>query len=208
MNAIHALARLRALGVPVVSSSDAAVALGQLPSATTRTLGRLAEVGLVIRVRHGHWWIAEGAVDPYRLPEQLTAPFDSYLSLYTALQLHGMIEQLPTVYYAVTQARTQQIDTVVGRFSFHHVLPELFGGFVETDSGAKIATPEKALFDVAWLSSGRARRFARLPELTLPPRFKRRELQGWADRVPSERARTRVRARLDELLAGARATSV
>ena len=76
----------------------------------------------------------------------------------------------------------------------------LYGGFVETEGGAKIATPEKALFDVVWLSSGRSRRFARLPELTLPPRFKRRELARWVERVPSERGRTRVRSRIEELL--------
>lgn len=39
--------------------------------------------------------------------------------------------------------------TEVGTFSIHHVAPEIFGGFEETGRGAKLATPEKALFDFA-----------------------------------------------------------
>jgi len=67
------------------------------------TLSRLLEAGLVSSVRHGMWWI-DGAIDPYRLPEHLTAPLESYLSLQTALHLRGLIEQIPEVFYAVTLA--------------------------------------------------------------------------------------------------------
>lgn len=163
MTAVGALARLLALGVPVVETADAAAALKQEPSATTRTLGRLADAGLIVRVRHGTWWVAP-PVDPYRLPEYLTAPFDAYLSLQSALHVHGLIEQIPAVYYVVSLARTQRIPTTAGVYSVHHLAPELFGGFEQTPSGVKLATPEKALFDVAWLAGGRSRLFAGLPD--------------------------------------------
>ena len=93
MNARDALARLR---VPAVRTAEAAVALGLSKPAATMTLSRLA--GLVTPVRHGLWWI-DGPIDPYRLAELLTAPFDSYLSLHTALHLHGLVEQIPEVFY-------------------------------------------------------------------------------------------------------------
>jgi hypothetical protein len=38
----------------------------------------------------------DGDIDPYRLPEYLTAPLESYVSLHTALQLRGLIERLFT----------------------------------------------------------------------------------------------------------------
>jgi hypothetical protein len=108
------------------------------------------------------------------------------------------------VLYAATLARTQRIETQVGSFSFHHLAPEVFGGFEELPSGVKLAMPEKALFDFAYLSAGKSRLFAALPELELSPRFRRAELARWLAKIPSERSRTITRRKLDEFLVNAR----
>jgi predicted transcriptional regulator of viral defense system len=202
MNSSEAFARLRRLGVPVLDTADAAAALRQSPSAATKTLSRLADVGLVTSIRHGVWWV-DGQVDPYVLPEYLSAPLGSYLSLQTALHLRGLIEQIPEVYYAVSLARTSRITTSVGAFSFHHVAPEVFGGYEERPTGVKLATAEKALFDFAYLSAGRSRLFTWLPELTLPKNFRRAELRRWLAKIPSERSRTITKTKLEQLLASA-----
>ncbi len=201
MNARDALAGLRRLGVAVVETADAAAALDQSTSAASKTLARLAASGLVTQVRHGMWWL-DAEVDPYRLAEHLTAPFPIYLSLQTALHLRGMVEQIPTVFYAVSLARTQKIVTPFGTYSVHHVAPELFGGFDHTREGVKLATPEKALFDLAYLSGGRSRYFTSLTELELPRGFRWQELRRWLDRIPSARRRIFVVRRLGRLLAG------
>jgi len=91
MNARNAYAAVRKLRVPVLDTADAAAAWHQSTAAATKTLSRLAQAGLVTLVRHGTWWV-DGAVDPYRLPEYLTAPLPSYLSLHTALYLGGLVE--------------------------------------------------------------------------------------------------------------------
>jgi predicted transcriptional regulator of viral defense system len=187
----------------VVDTADAAAALGQSTAAASMTLSRLVASGLIAPVRHGTWWL-DGAIDPLRLPEYLTAPLPSYVSLQTALHIHGLIEQIPEVAYAVSLARTQRIETRAGTFSIHHVAPEVFGGFDEAASGIKLATAEKALFDVAYLSAGRTRLFAALPELELPRGFRRAELKRWVGRIPSERSRTITSRKLDEFLTGAR----
>ncbi|MDQ3032070.1 MAG: type IV toxin-antitoxin system AbiEi family antitoxin domain-containing protein [Myxococcota bacterium] len=202
MNAREALARLRALGVPAIRTSDAAAALGQSTSAASRTLSRLAESGLVRPVRQGAWWI-DGAVDPHRLPEYLTSPQPSYVSLHTALHLRGLVEQIPEIIYAASLARTQRIATSAGTVSIHHLAPEVFGGFEETDAGIKLATAEKALFDFAYLSGGRSRVFTSLPELELPRGFRRTELRRWIRRIPSKRGRTLTAERLERMLARA-----
>ncbi len=196
MNASEAFARLSGLGVPALRTSDAAAALGLSVSAASVTLTRLARAGLIRRVRSGTWWVGEG-LDPLRLPELLTAPMPSYVSLLSALSIHGMIEQLPQVTYAVSLARSQRITTSVGVISVHHLDPVLFGGFVTLTTGVKLATPEKALFDLAYLSGGRSRRFASLPELELPPLFRRKELSRWLGLVTSARARTMTSLRLE-----------
>jgi predicted transcriptional regulator of viral defense system len=134
-------------------------------------------------------------------PEYLTAPLPSYVSLQTALHRRGLIEQIPEVVYAVSLARTQRVKTKVGSFSIHHVAPEVFGGYDETERGAKVATAEKALFDFAYLSGGRSRLFTHLPELELPRGFRRKELARWLAKIPSERSRTLTEQKLDMLLA-------
>ncbi len=202
MNPTDALAILKNIGVPALDTADAAAALGLATAAASQTLTRLARAGLVRRVRHGTWWL-EDAVDPLRLPEYLTAPLPAYVSLQTALHRHGLIEQISEVVYAVSLGKTHKVNTKVGTFSVHHVTPEVFGGFEETERGAKVATAEKALFDFAYLSSGRSRLFTSLPELELPRRFKRKELSNWLAKIPSARSRTLTSQKLDELLAKA-----
>ena len=200
MNAADAFAILRKLRVPAIETADAAAALGLATAAASQALTRLARAGLIRSVRHGTWWL-EDALDPLRLPEYLTAPFPAYVSLQTALHRHGLIEQIPEVVYAVSLAKTQRVKTAVGTFSIHHVAPEVFGGFEETERGGKVATREKALFDFAYLSSGRSRLFTSLPELELPRGFQRRELSRWLAKIPSERSRTLTAQKVDALLA-------
>jgi predicted transcriptional regulator of viral defense system len=199
MNGPEALGILRKLGVPAIDTADAAAAFGLSTAAASQTLVRLADAGLIRSVRHGTWWLEE-MLDPLRLPEYLTAPLPSYVSLQTALHRRGLIEQIPEVVYAVSLARTQRVTTRAGTFSIHHLAPEVFGGYEETGRGAKIATAEKALFDFAYLSSGRSRLFTSLPELELPRGFRRKELGRWLAKIPSERSRTLTRQKLDALL--------
>ena len=151
-------------------------------------------------MRHGAWWI-EDDLDPLRLPEYLTAPFPSYVSLHTALHVRGPIEQIPVIVYVATLARTHRIDTKVATFSFHHLAPEVSGGYDTAADGTKIATAEKALFDFAYLSPGRSRHFSHPPELELPRGFRRAELARWLSRISSARQRTLTELALTRWLA-------
>jgi predicted transcriptional regulator of viral defense system len=202
VNSAEAYATLRKLGVPVIRTSDAAAALRLSTSAASKTLTQLARAGLAVALRPGTFWL-NGDVDAYRLPEYLTAPFESYVSLHSALHLRGMVEQIPEVIYAASLARTQRVNTGVAGFSFHHLAPEVFGGYEQLPSGAKLATPEKALFDFAYLSAGRSRLFHALPELELPRGFRRSELKRWLAKIPAERSRTITERKLTEFLAAA-----
>ena len=154
-------------------------------------------------VRSGLWWL-EPSVEPARLPEFLSWPQPSYVSLQSALWVHGLIEQIPSITYAVSLGRSQVVKTHLGVVSLHHLAPELFGGFETTPRGVRMALPEKALFDLAYLSGGRSRLFAALPELTLPRGFSRPVLRSWVEKIPAARKRTMTRSRLERWLASAR----
>jgi len=195
-----AYSRLLDLGVATVETADVAAALGLTTSAATKLLRRLSAARLIVRLRSGLWLLARAAPNPYSLAEAVTAPMPSYVSLQTALYLHGMIEQVPSVIYVASLARTQKITTSIGVFSIHHIVPELFDGFEARADGTKLATPEKALFDVAYLSGGRSRLFTHVPELELPAGFHRRRLREWTRLIRASRKRSMVETRLDTML--------
>lgn len=202
-----ALARLRRLGKPFVTTGEAALALKVTRSAASHTLRRLEEPGLVQRVRHGLWAV-DPPVEPLLLPEYLTAPLPSYVSLQTTLFLRGMISQVPEVVYVASLAKTRRIKTRVGTFSIHRLAPRFFGGFETVPtSGVRLATPEKALLDTLYLVPARSRLFARLPEIELPDRFNRTEVRRWVGRIPPGPRRTMVAERLERILGAARASS-
>jgi hypothetical protein len=134
------------------------------------------------------------------LPELILAPYPAYISLQSALFHHGLIEQIPAVIYAVTPARPRRLRTPMGTISFHRMPPELFQGFeLSSGSDAKIATPEKALFDLLYLAPGRSRVFSKQPELTIPRRFKWQRLKECTELVKSSGRRAYIAERIRAL---------
>jgi hypothetical protein len=200
MNASEALGRLRALRVPAVTTSDAAAVLGVTIEAASHALRRLAASGLSISVRKGLWALSDQP-DPLAMAEYVTAPYPSYVSLQSALYLHGMIDQIPAMTYLVSLARGGRIRTKLGTYSVHHVRPEFFGGAQrDPKTGVALASPEKALVDFLYLSPTRSRLFAALPELELPKGFSARAARSWVSLVPPGRMRTIVEREVEGVL--------
>lgn len=200
MNAREALGRLQSLQVPAATTADAAAVLGLSVEAASQALRRLAQAGLVTAVRKGLWALSSRP-DPLVLAEYVTAPYPSYLSLQTALYQRGMISQIPTMIYLVSLGRSRRIATRIGTYSVHRVRPEIFGGFETMEpSGIKLALPEKALVDFLYLSPTRGRLFASLPELELPPTFRRSAIRDWIRRIPQGRLHKLVEQRIEQIL--------
>lgn len=202
MRLTDAHARLLALGVSTFSTNEAAAWLRIGNNHASQLLSRLAQTGHVARLDRGRWALPE-QIQPLMLPEALTAPKPTYVSLYTALYEHRMIEQIPSVIYAVTLAPTRQIKTPLGTVSLHHITPELFFGFDQNPkTGIKLALPEKALFDTLYFRPARSQLFRALPELELPKRFDKKLVYSMIDRIGSESRQVLVRGELDRLLGG------
>jgi predicted transcriptional regulator of viral defense system len=200
MTLLDALSTLAAMDAPVFGTRDAAASLHVPINHASVMLARLAVSGQVIRLRRGVWAFP-GHVDALALPEYLTAPFPAYVSLQSALYLHGMISQVPVVTYAVSQARTRRFATPLGTVSIHHVQPAFFFGFEDTGrSGGRLATPEKALVDFLYLTPARSRLFRALPELEWPKRFRVREARAIVNLIEPASRRTLVTRKLEELL--------
>jgi predicted transcriptional regulator of viral defense system len=200
MNRMDAYAELRRIGPPVISTDDARVRLRTSTTAASQLLRRLAGTGLVLDLRHGLWGL-DPHFDPLALPLYLTRPLPAYISLFSALYHHDMIDQVPRVTYVVSMGRAHMVKTSLGTYSIRRVAPEVFGGYtIDEKSGVWLATPEKALFDMLYLSWSRDRQFARVVDVRLPRGFRAREVRRWIGMIPSARIRGIVTGRLSALL--------
>jgi hypothetical protein len=70
---------------------------------------------------------------------------------------------------------------------------------LSSGSDAKIATPEKALFDLLYLAPGQSRVFSKQPELTIPRRFAWQRLKEYTELVKSPGRRAFITERIRAL---------
>ena len=82
----------------------------------------------------------------------------SYVSTQSALAHYDFIPEHVPVVTSVTTSRPGRWDTPLGSYKFRHIKTELFRGYrmVELGDGqhAFVATPEKALIDLIYLTPG------------------------------------------------------
>jgi predicted transcriptional regulator of viral defense system len=188
---------------PIFTTAEAARLAGVSNQEASRSLSKLADEGGVQRVRRGLWALT-GHPDfsPFAVvPYLLSSVDEAYVSLLSALNLHGMIEQLPRRIQVISTARRGDLETPFGTFEFHRIAAALFGGFgpYGTLRQFDIATPEKALFDSLYLSVQKGKRFAHLPELTLPGSFSSDALGAWIGRIENVLLRQAVERRWEDL---------
>ncbi len=200
MKSIDAYQKILELDVSVFQTRDIVAYFNINTSHASKILERLAESSQIIRLSRGRWGIKD-RIDILQLPELLTAPYPSYISLQTGLYYQGMISQVPTVIYAVSLGRTKRISTPLGTISIHHVQPEFFYGFnTDEKTHIKIATPEKAIIDILYLSPNKTRLFASLPEIEWTVQFNQDLARQYIDMIPSSSRRTLVKTLFDQLI--------
>jgi predicted transcriptional regulator of viral defense system len=199
MKLVDAHAKLLEMKVAVFQTSDAAACLNIDSAHASKLLARLSSSGHLIHLKRGLWAFEE-RVELLALPEYLTGPFPSYVSLQSALYYHGMISQIPTITYAASIARTERYETPLGIVSVHHVQPSFYFGFESTGNGiAKMAVPEKALIDFLYLSPSKSHLFCALPELELPNSFSIKRARRIINRIRSVRRKNLVKRLFDKI---------
>ncbi|MBA3876677.1 MAG: hypothetical protein C0498_07040 [Anaerolinea sp.] len=195
---LSSFATLSRLG-PTVTTGEAAAALNISVSQASRLMRTFEARDLARHVRYGLWIIGSDPVDARTLIEDVTRPYPAYLSFTSALNAHGMIDQVPREFSVASLDSAKRVKTELGTYAIHHLPPALFGGWMERD-GVKLARPEKALFDLAYVSAVHRGRPHRIPELELPTEFDREELDRWLARIESPRVQTLVGRGLRYLL--------
>lgn len=198
MKPTNAYGDLLRMNRPIVTTGEAAARWRTAQGTAGRRLRGLEEAGLVRRLRRGLWAL-DPDLAPFAVAPYLTAPFPAYVSFWSALSRHGMIEQIPRQVSIASLDRAKRIATSVGSYEIHHLAPELFGGYGGSGESGYLATPEKALFDAVYVRAAAGSR-AFFPELSLTADFDDAAIKGWTDRIESARLRTLVSRRLREAL--------
>ena len=155
----------------VFTTKDFATAGNLSLSAASSRLSRLVQERFLTRVTRGVW-ANQGHphFHPLGCVPFLLGKEQGYVSFLTALHLHEVISQIPSAIQVATTGRPRVLDSPVGRFEFLRLKPELMRAGIEwseTHQPYLIATKEKALLDVLYISTRRSRRFRKLPELDL-----------------------------------------
>lgn len=196
---------VQAIGRPVFTSREIAALRGSSVSAAGRALKRMAQRRLLLGAARGLWCVpTDPRFTPFALVLYLAGGRQAYVSFFSALHLHGLIEQIPQVIYAATTGHTRIAKTPVGTYSFHRLDPRFFVGFdwYQGRQEFLIADPEKALVDCLYISSRRGRRFGHFPEIDLSGRFSFRRASDWIAQIHDARIREYAARRLKELQRG------
>ena len=130
------------------------------PVDVRRQLSRWAGNGRLYRLRRGLYALAppyrKVKAHPFVVANRMVRP--SYVSLQSALAIHGLIPEFVPVTTSITTGRPGEFSTPLGTFVFRHVRTPLFQGFrefeMDTLQPAFVATPEKALLDLLYLEKG------------------------------------------------------
>jgi predicted transcriptional regulator of viral defense system len=151
---------LRLIGSePVFSSALLLAGRGSLPGIRLQ-LSRWVRSGRLLQLRRGVYALAPPwrKVDPHPFLVANALQRGSYVSLQAALSFHGLIPEHAPVVTSVGPGRPQTIPTALGDFQFNHVASRLIYGYTLTDVApgqrAFVATPEKALLDLVYLTRG------------------------------------------------------
>lgn len=201
MTTLDTYSDLLRLDQPVVSTRDAAARWHKDQQRAGQRLRAMEESGLVRRVRRGLWAL-DLDLEPAVLAPYLTSPFPAYVSLWSGLAEHGMIEQVPRIVSVASTARSQRIHTTIGDYQIHHLAPELFNGYEGSIETGYTAAPEKSLFDTVYVRAATGSK-AHFPELTLPADFDNARLKEWIDLIRGKRLRTVVARQLGAVLSRA-----
>ena len=150
---------LKVTNEPVFRTGFFAASDESLPALRLQ-LSRWVKAGKLIQLKKGLYTLAE----PYR--KMNPHPFvlanamkkASYISLHSALGHFGMIpEYVPTV-TSVTTHRPERVKTSLGQFVFRRIKKNWFCGYQRIElvsrQSAFVATPEKALLDLVYLTPG------------------------------------------------------
>ncbi|MEM6396019.1 MAG: hypothetical protein AAF741_06700 [Bacteroidota bacterium] len=167
---------------------------------------RWQDQGKVEKVRNGLYRRTahemRGELDRYSIAYQIYPP--SYVSLHSALKYHGFIPETVFEVTSVSTRKTKMIEFRNTRYRYRQIKDDLFWGYrEETWRGLTywLATPEKALIDLAYMEPQFSERDwleeMRFDEMELSDTIDWVKMMIYADRIKSDTLNKRIGLLLD-----------
>ncbi|MFA5800126.1 MAG: hypothetical protein WC840_04165, partial [Candidatus Peribacteraceae bacterium] len=138
---------------PVFSWEEArVVAFSTSPGQLKLQLHMWKTASEIISLRRGVYTFADSKPSIAEIASALYSP--CAISLEYALNLHGLLPDIPFGITLVTTRQTRKFNTAFGQFSYQKIKKEAFVGF---DPKTLLAEREKALVDYLYLNRNRMR---------------------------------------------------
>lgn len=133
---------------PIFSTQEArVVAFASNPGTLKLQLHQWVKGGDLVSLKRGLYMFPGRRVDRVEIARYLYSP--CYVSLESALNLYGIMPDIPFALTLVTPRTTRSFNTPLGRFIYHKIKQEAFTGF---DPHTLVAQKEKALLDYLYLN--------------------------------------------------------
>lgn len=151
---------------PFLETREVEALFDEPPLQIQARLSRWVQQGRLVQLRRGKYLLSKAyrREEPslYLISNYLSRP--SYVSLYSALEFHGLIPEAVAVIQAVTAQHGRKWQTPLGEFHYYSLKPSRFWGYRESTSARDLpvssqkkfllAVPEKALIDLFYLYEG------------------------------------------------------
>ena len=152
-------ALLNLIGDDPVFESSLLLAGNINPKIVRLQLSRWVNSGRICQLRRGLYSIAPPyqKIKPHPFLVANHLQRSSYVSLQSALAFYGLIPDTVNITISASVGRPERLKTPLGTFEYRHIKPPLLFGYQLTDLGSQeafMATPEKALLDLVYLTPG------------------------------------------------------
>jgi predicted transcriptional regulator of viral defense system len=143
--------KLKNLGKLYYTTGDLRKVIDSTDGTLYVTLSRLVKQGELIRLASGIYILPERYGEIEKIANSHYIP--SYLSFETALSKYGIISQIPYLLSYATSRKTRKLMLGEYPVEYRQLRGEVYFGFEQREDGVFIATPEKALFDILYLTA-------------------------------------------------------
>ena len=149
------------------STREFVLASGKSTPSASRTLNMLASKGIITRITKAVW-CNKTTKDNFGAVFHLLGAETGYISFESALNYHNLIRTAPDSFQIATTGHSRKLTSPVGNFTFFQLNPKMVMGgveFVQNTSPYRMATPEKAILDMLYISTRKSRSFRLLPKV-------------------------------------------
>ena len=123
-------------------------------------LSRWVNAGRVVQLRRGIYQLASPLrkieAHPFLVANRMQ--HGSYVSMQSALGYYGIIPEYVPVVTSVGPGRPEKVHNPMGLFQYNHLSGSLLYGYTQVEVSPRqfafVATPEKALLDLIYLTPG------------------------------------------------------